>query len=44
MEQHPYFDEVNPRYRTVKSDPGVAFMQAVRHGVADLRLQAPVMD
>lgn len=41
MEGHPYFREADPTYRTGKSDPGDAFMAAVRAGVADLGLSGP---
>lgn len=42
LEGTPYFDEVDPSYRTVKVDPGDAFMARVqaeleRAGVGDLR-------
>ena len=33
FEEHPYFAEKNPKYRTVKSDPGTEFMTAVRSGL-----------
>ena len=33
FEGHPYFAEKNPKYRTVKSDPGTEFMTAVRSGL-----------
>ena len=41
FESHPYFDEANPKYRTIKSDPGVEFMSAVRKGLEDLPLNGP---
>ena len=41
MEGHPYFAERDPAYRTGKSDPGDAFMTAVRARVADLGLEGP---
>lgn len=41
MEAHPYFDERDPNYRTVKIDPGDAFMREVRAGIADLALSGP---
>jgi N-acetyl-anhydromuramyl-L-alanine amidase AmpD len=41
FEGHPYFREADPKYRTGKTDPGVAFMAAVRVKVADLGLQGP---
>ncbi len=41
MEGHPYFKELDPKYRTVKSDPGDAFMARVRKLISDLDLQGP---
>lgn len=41
MEEHPYFEEIDPRHRTRRDDPGVAFMEAVRARVADLGLEGP---
>ena len=41
FEGHPHWLERDPRYRTVKSDPGEAFMTAVRAAVADLELKGP---
>lgn len=41
MEGHPYFQEIDPDYRTTKVDPGADFMTAVRTAVADLGLAAP---
>lgn len=41
MEGHPYFRELDPTFRTVKSDPGPEFMARVREGVADLGLLGP---
>ena len=41
MEPHPYFSELDPKYRTVKSDPGTAFMEKLRAEVAPLGLQGP---
>ena len=38
MEGHPYWAERDAGYRTVKSDPGDAFMQSVRERVVDLQL------
>ncbi len=38
MESHPYFSESDPRYRTVKIDPGQDFLEAVRQRVSDLSL------
>jgi N-acetyl-anhydromuramyl-L-alanine amidase AmpD len=35
---HPYFVELDARYRNDKPDPGPRFMQRVRAGVADLKL------
>jgi len=39
MEGHPYFQEVDPSYRTQKIDPGEDFMQQVRARVEDLELE-----
>ena len=39
MEGHPYFQETDPNYRTVKPDPGVDFMTRVRALVDDLGLE-----
>jgi N-acetylmuramoyl-L-alanine amidase len=41
MESHPYFQELDPDYRTAKSDPGPDFMEAVRSRVGDLGLEGP---
>lgn len=41
FEGHPYFQELDPAYRTGKADPGAAFMAAVRARVAGLGLQGP---
>ena len=41
MEGTPYFVETDPTYRTVKVDPGDAFMSEVRAKVADLGLKGP---
>ncbi|NND70253.1 MAG: N-acetylmuramoyl-L-alanine amidase [Rhodothermales bacterium] len=41
FENHPLFLEVDPSYRTKKTDPGEQFMHAVRKGVADLALLGP---
>jgi N-acetylmuramoyl-L-alanine amidase len=41
FEGHPLWRELDPSYRTVKTDPGDRFMNAVRDGVADLRLKGP---
>ena len=41
FEGHPLWLERDTAYRTAKSDPGPAFMAAVRAGVADLHLQGP---
>ena len=38
LEGTPLFVEVDPDYRTVKPDPGAAFLAEVRAGVADLGL------
>jgi N-acetylmuramoyl-L-alanine amidase len=38
MEGSRYFKESDPTYRTVKSDPGDAFVDAVRAAVHDLQL------
>jgi N-acetylmuramoyl-L-alanine amidase len=41
FEGHPLWLERDTAYRTTKSDPGDAFMAAVRAKVADLRLKGP---
>jgi N-acetylmuramoyl-L-alanine amidase len=41
MEGHPYFLELDPKYRNRKPDPGAAFMTEVRALVTDLKLQGP---
>ncbi len=41
MEHTPYWLERDSTYRTVKTDPSKAFMQAVRARVADLHLAHP---
>jgi N-acetylmuramoyl-L-alanine amidase len=41
MEKHPYFLELDPKYRNTKPDPGAEFMLKVRDLVADLKLQGP---
>jgi hypothetical protein len=41
MESHPYFQELDPTYRTAKSDPGEAFMASVRARLSDLGLEGP---
>ena len=41
MEGHPYFLELDPKYRNQKPDPGAGFMNKVRALVADLKLQGP---
>ena len=41
MEGHPYFLELDPKYRNTKPDPGVEFMRKVRALVTDLKLQGP---
>lgn len=41
FEGHPLWLEVDAGYRTQKSDPGDAFMSAVRSEVADLGLKGP---
>ncbi|MEE2903809.1 MAG: peptidoglycan recognition family protein [Myxococcota bacterium] len=38
MESHPYFSEADPKYRTIKIDPGQEFLHAVRQQVSDLSL------
>jgi len=39
MEGHPYFLELDPKYRNRKPDPGADFMKKVRALVVDLKLQ-----
>jgi len=41
MEKHPYFQELDPNYRTRKSDPGPEFMNQVRALIQDLKLEGP---
>lgn len=41
FEGHPLWLELDPDYRTEKTDPGDRFMTAVRAGVADLGLEGP---
>lgn len=41
FERHPLWLEKDPDYRTVKKDPGDAFMRRVRSRVADLGLKGP---
>jgi N-acetylmuramoyl-L-alanine amidase len=38
LEGTPYFQELDPDYRTAKDDPGPEFMAAVRAKIADLKL------
>jgi len=33
MEEHSYFSEKNPKYRSIKPDPGADFMKHVREGL-----------
>ena len=39
MEGHPYFQETDPTYRTIKPDPGEDFLGQVRAAVVDLSLE-----
>ena len=41
MEGHPYFVELDPKYRNRKGDPGNDFMRAVRAKISDLKLEGP---
>ena len=41
MRTHSYFQEQDPKYRTVKPDPGKENMQKIRKGLMDLQLQEP---
>ncbi|MFC1743607.1 peptidoglycan recognition family protein [Candidatus Riflebacteria bacterium] len=41
MEKHPYFKELDPKYRTNKIDPGDAFMTMVRQKIIALSLKKP---
>ena len=34
FEGHPYFSEKNPKYRTIKPDPGTRFLAQVRSGLS----------
>lgn len=44
FESHPYFQETNPKYRTVKIDPGDAIMSQIRTKITDLTLSGPPED
>lgn len=35
MEEHPYFSEKNPKYRSIKLDPGAVFMFDLRTGLQE---------
>ncbi len=39
FEGHPLWKEIDPNYRTPKSDPGERFMNAVREGVREFQLK-----
>ena len=41
LEGHPYFLELDPKYRNRKPDPGAEFMKKVRELVGDLGLKGP---
>lgn len=41
MEGHAYFDEADPKFRTVKIDPGREFMGKVRRGIKTLAVSGP---
>lgn len=41
FEDHPYFAERDPNYRTVKIDPGEEFMAKVRDGIDSLAIAGP---
>jgi hypothetical protein len=41
LEGHPYFEELNPDFRTRKGDPGRPFMAQLREELVDLDLEAP---
>lgn len=41
FEDHPYFAERDPNYRTVKIDPGEEFMAKVREGLDSLAIAGP---
>ena len=38
MRSHPYFQELDPKYKTYKSDPGDKNMTLIRDGLKDLEL------
>ncbi len=40
FENTPLFEELDPRYRTHKIDPGKSFMRRLRHKLRDLKLKA----
>ena len=44
METHPYFQELNPKYRTTKIDPGNEIMTQIRAGLTELNLEGPPQD
>ena len=41
FQDHPYFLERDPTYRTIKRDPGAQFMSRVRALIDDLKLAGP---
>jgi N-acetyl-anhydromuramyl-L-alanine amidase AmpD len=41
MRRHPYWRELDPRYKNSKPDPGRDFLRQVRARVADLELAGP---
>lgn len=41
MESHPYFEERDPKFRTVKIDPGPEFMAKMREGMQSLAVSGP---
>lgn len=44
MRTHPYFQELDPKYKTYKSDPGDKNMALIRAGLKDLDLAGPPAD
>jgi len=44
MEKHPYFSEKNPKYRSIKPDPGKDFMRLIRMGLHQQNLSIEGVD
>lgn len=41
FESHPYFQELNPKYRSIKVDPGDTFMQQLRNSMVTVKSPSP---